>query len=451
MKNKWWFALLIPVLLLVIVSTGQREAKDPVMLTLWHNFGGQMQETMDELVDEFNYTVGREQGIILNVTAISGSAVVQDKLTMIANEDARAPDMPDITTCYPATAELLYQKGLLAELEGYFTEAELSDYLSRFIEEGRLTDGKLYVFPIAKSTEVIFMNQTLFDRFSDATGVTVDSLSTFEGLAETAMRYYEWTDGQTPDVADDGKSFFAADSLFNIAQVGMRQMGENIFDGEELNLSGPEFKRIWETLYVPAVKGGYAVYEGFPSDLSKTGEIVCAIGSTAGVLFYGDEIVYPDNTVERAEYTALPYPVFEGGEKVAIQRGNGMVITKSTPEREEAAAAFLRWFTQPEQNMRFVASTGYLPVTNTAFENVNMQKLLRTALRTYSDYDFYIPPVMDSFNETSEAYESDFLESAEAARAEYLRFLSSMTENEACEKAVQGKLDAFIAGRKIIK
>ena len=51
------------------------------------------------------------------------------------------------------------------------------------------------------STEILFVNQTLFDRFSAATGISLESLSTFEGIADAALRYYEWTDSLIPDDA----------------------------------------------------------------------------------------------------------------------------------------------------------------------------------------------------------------------------------------------------------
>ena len=117
--------------------------------------------------------------------------------------------------------------------------------------------------------------------------------------------------------------------------------------------------------------------------------------------FYGDEITYPDNTKEKVEYIVLPYPTFEGGEKIAIQRGSGLVVAKSTPEKEAAATLFLKWFTSPEQNMRFVSSTGYLPVTDQAFTNYmeheisensnpNIRNLLRTATTvSYTHLDVY--------------------------------------------------------------
>jgi multiple sugar transport system substrate-binding protein len=447
--------LLLSVLLAACGKTGGLNPKRPVTLTLWHNFGGQMQATMDAHIGEFNATIGKEKGIVISVTSISGSAAIQEKLTMIAAGDPGAPEMPDITTCYPATATLLAEKGLLAPVDGYFTDAELSGYLPRFLEEGRLSDGKLYVFPFAKSTEVLFLNQTLFDKFSAATGVTAGSLSTLEGIADAATAYYRWTDEQTPGVPNDGRAFFAVDSFFNLAQVGMEQMGTSLFQGEELRLDTPEFARIWDAVFEPAVKGGYARYDGYSSDLSKTGDILCSMGSTAGILFYGEEITYPNNTKERVEYAVLPYPIFEGGEKVAIQRGGGFAVAKSTPEKEEAAALFLKWFTAPEQNMRFVASTGYLPVTGQAFlnhmereiaenGNPNIQKLLRTATVVHEEYDFYIPPTFDAFNTISGRMEAEFFAIASQRREQYMVNLTTMEPGAAYEAAAAGALEEFV-------
>ena len=174
--------------------------KEPVTVSMWHNFGGEMQTTIDALIDEFNSTVGRDQGIIINVTAITSSAELQKSLNMIASGDPGAPAMPDIATAYPKTAILFQQKGMLANLDDYFTEEELAGYVPQFVEEGRIGNG-LYVFPISKSTEILYLNQTLFDQFAVENQVTMECFSTFEGLADAAQKYYDWTDAKTPDVS----------------------------------------------------------------------------------------------------------------------------------------------------------------------------------------------------------------------------------------------------------
>ena len=187
MKKIFTFILTLTLLLGCFVGCGNDsplDPDDPVTLTMWHNYGGDMQATMDYLIDQFNSTVGKEQGIIIDVVAISSSSELNKSLSMIANGDPGAPEMPDIFTGYPKVAIQFYEKGLLADLDQYFTAEELSAYVDEFVAEGRLDDGGLYVFPVAKSTEVLYVNQTLFDRFAAATGASAELLSTFEGIAQ---------------------------------------------------------------------------------------------------------------------------------------------------------------------------------------------------------------------------------------------------------------------------
>jgi len=396
--------------------------KEPVTLTMWHNYGGDMQQAMDYLIDQFNSTVGKEQGIIIDVTAISSSSELNKSLAMIVNGDPGAPDMPDIFTGYPKLAIQFWEKGMLADLNDYFSEEELSDYVDAFVEEGRLSDGGLYVFPIAKSTEVLYVNQTLFDRFAADTGAPADMLSTFEGIAQLSEMYYQWS---------GGKQFYAADSWFNFAEVGMAQLGDSIFDGEALSLEGGNFAHIFETVYAPAVEGGIAIYDGYSSDLSKTGDLVCSTGSSAGILFYGDTITYTDGTVENVEYSILPYPVFANGTKSALQRGGGLMVAKSDEKKEYAAGVFIKWLTASQQNMSFVDNTGYLPVTKQAFENdlathmetvedPRIKEMLTSVLSMYKDYSFFTAPTYAAFDSDSDGYEKAFKKLLSDNRTEYL-------------------------------
>ncbi len=395
---------------------------EPVTLTMWHNYGGDMQAAMDLLIDQFNSTLGKEKGIVINVTAISSSAELNKSLTMIVNGDPGAPAMPDIFTGYPSLAIQFQNKGMLADLDNYFTGRELDGYIDAFIEEGRIADGGLYVFPIAKSTEVLYVNQTLFDRFAAETGASADKLATFEGIAELAAQYYEWS---------GGKHFYGADSWFNFAEVGMVQLNGTIFDGEKLMLEDDKYAHIFRTVYTPAVKGGIAVYDGYSSDLSKTGDLVCSTGSSAGILFYGDTITYTDGTVENVEYSILPYPVFEGGSKTALQRGGGLMVASSDEKKEYAAAEFIKWLTASEQNMKFVGETGYLPVTKKAFEedmedhlktleDERIIKMLTSVLSMYEEYTFFTAPTYTAFDSDSDTYEAKFKKLLKDERENFL-------------------------------
>jgi multiple sugar transport system substrate-binding protein len=414
-------------------ASGGLDPKNPITLTMWHNLGGESQKGIDALLDEFNSTAGMESGIIINVTAVTSGAELAETLTMIANGDPGAPELPDLAVCYPSSAIRLQQQGRLANLDEYFTDEELSAYVPAFVQEGRFGDGGLYVFPFSKSTDVVYLNQTLFDRFAAESDVTMECFETFEGIAQASRTYYEWTDEKTPDVPGDGKQFFAADSWLNLAQTGARSLGEDVFDGGSLNLSGAAYRHIWDTFYEPAVLGGVALYDGYSSDLHKTGDLIASTGSSAGIVIYSDSITYPDNSTEKVEYSILPFPVFEGGRKIALQRGAGICVAASEDAaREQAVANFLKWFTEPERNTRFLSSTGYLPVTKEAFEselqhyaqesaNIHRSALMKTFIQTHAEYEFYAPEIFAGYDELAETYESEWIASLSARRDDYIQ------------------------------
>ena len=59
--------------------------KDPTLLSIWHVYGEQADSPMNRLITEFNDTVGREKGILLNVTNMTNSAAIGGQL-----QDAKA-------------------------------------------------------------------------------------------------------------------------------------------------------------------------------------------------------------------------------------------------------------------------------------------------------------------------------------------------------------------------
>lgn len=454
MKKIVIYVIIFTILLAGCKSNDVLNVKKPVTINLWHNYGSLMKDTMDNLIDEFNDTVGKEKGIIINVTSLTGSATIHEKLKMVVNDEPGAPELPDITTLYPNTALMLVEKGLLVDVESQFSKEELSLFIPEFVEEGMLTDGKLYVLPTAKSTEVMFVNTTIFNKFMKETDVSYKDLYTFSGIIDVAEKYYIWTDSKTPQVENDGKAFITYDSLFNMAQIIYRQSGDSFIVEGKLNLSSQTFESVWNYYFQPAVKGYAAIYDGYGSDLIKTGNVVASIGSTAGVLFYSDIVTYDDNMTEPAEYLILPYPVIDGGKKVAIQRGGGMSIIKSNEAKEYAAGIFLKWFTAPEQNSRFVSSTGYLPVSREAVEmtvneknpitDKDVRMLLETANNMADQYTFFYTPLIENFDELQNSFDKSIKDYAIQCKNDYFHLLSNLNETDAFNNAIRNKYEEFI-------
>jgi len=450
--------ILSAALLLPLAACGNLERpskNNPVTITIWHTYVEDMREGFDDLVRDFNNTVGAENGVTVKVTSITDARIINEQLTAIANNDPGAVEPPDMAVLYPTVAVTLAGKGLLVDLVRHFTTAELDAFVPQFIEEGRLGTEQLYLLPVAKSAEVLYVNHTLFDRFSSETGSGVEQLSTFEGIAEAAIKYYEWTDAKTPDIPNDGKMFFYPEGPFNQAMIGFQQLGGDMTADERLNLASPIYSAIWDCYYAAAVKGGTAIYDGWSNYLAATGGIVCSIATSAGASFYPSSITYPDNTKEDVSFDVLPYPVFEGGDKVVFQRGGGICVIRSEPAKEYAAYLFLKWFTEAERNLNFCANIGYMPVQKTAFddilvgnfpaiENPMVEKSLLTVAAMQRDYRFYFPPVFEGFDALQTQYAEQLRQAAQSGRDEYLRLLETQDSDSAFGAVSAGARDNFI-------
>ena len=82
-------------------------AKDPTMLSIWHVYGEQADSPMNRLLTEFNDTVGREKGILLNVTNMTNSAAIGGQLQDAKAGKPGALDLPDLFSAHPSDASAL--------------------------------------------------------------------------------------------------------------------------------------------------------------------------------------------------------------------------------------------------------------------------------------------------------------------------------------------------------
>lgn len=382
-------------LALGLTGCGEKSPLDPgnpVSLTIWHYYNGSQQAAFDSLVEEFNDTVGREKGIYIQSYSQGSVSDLEAAVRDSVASKVGAEEMPDIFSSYADTAYEVEQAGVLADLSGYLDQEDLDKYVDSYIEEGCIAaDGTLRIFPTAKSTEIMMINKTDWEPFAEATGTSLEDLETMEGVTAVAQAYYEWTDGQTPDIPGDGRAFYGRDAVANYFIIGLRQLGVEIFhveNGEvELNVPKEELRRLWENYYVPMVKGYFAAYGSFRSDDVKTGDLLAYTGSTASAMYFPSQVEQEDASYA-IDYIVMPAPVFRGGEPYAVQQGAGMVVSKSDETHEYAAMEFLKWFTEAENNLQFGCVAGYLPVRKDAnsvekLDQVIAEQQMEVAPKTY--------------------------------------------------------------------
>lgn len=420
---------LVCFLLLGGCSFSPISSEQPVTINIWHVYGAQTDSPLNDLIQTFNETMGKEQGIQVEVSMVSNNKNIHKHILAASNHDPGAPPLPDIFVAYPQTVLAMPDENILVDYRDYFTEEELAAFLPAFLQDGEV-NGRLVCLPVAKSTELLFINQTAFDRFSAATGVPLSQLATWEGLYSAACEYADWTDSQTPDQPNDGKALFVHDFHFNYFQVGVESLGESFFDGEAIAF-GQTFEKVWDPYAQACLSGGVWLREGYATDPLRTEEAIVSVASSASVLYFSNEVIHPDNITEQIKLTVLPCPVFEEGEKMVMQRGAGMCTVKSTPEREKAAITFLKWLTEAECNTRFAVSAGYMPVTQEAFDQYLPQKIESLSEQKYKElyeafqetqrnYQFYSAPQLESYLETENTFESQIRRCLKSEREDYL-------------------------------
>ena len=414
---------LLPVLLcfaVVLTGCGTKISKEPVTVTIWHVYGGQAESPLNDMIQEFNETVGREQNIQVQVGSVTNTNTIHENVLSSAYGDPGAEDLPDMFVSYPKTVLAMPDSSVLVDYRDYFSEEELATFLPEFLEEGEI-DGHLSILPVAKSTEVMFVNETAFQRFSEATGAELSDLETWEGLYETAKKYAEWTNG-TP--------FFVHDYHFNYFQVGVESLGEHFFEGDRVRF-GPAFRKVWMPYAEAAVKGGVWLQSGYATEPLRTGDSIVSVASSASVLYYSDTVTYENNTTEKINMIAMPCPVFKDGEKLVMQRGAGICTVKSTPEKEKACVTFLKWLTDAKRNVEFVTSLGYMPVKQESFdkylpeaieelEDPMYASLYQAFSETQKEYTFYTAPQLESYLNLETRFEEMVRQELQIGRNQYL-------------------------------
>lgn len=388
--KKTWIGLAMAAAVFVSLTAGCGKKnpyglspKDPVAITVWHYYNGVQKEEFDNLVQSFNETEGREEGIVVKAFNKGSIDELGEMIDDSIEKKIGSEPLPDVFSAYVDKVYEVDQKGLAADIGQYMTQEEIAEFVDAYMEEGKLDGGEaIKVFPIAKSTEILAVNKTDWDKFAQAAGAEESSFSTWEGITEMAEAYYKWTDSLTEE-PDDGKAFFGRDAFANYMIVGSLQLGHEIFSVRDgvmtLDFDRETMKKLWDNYYVPYVNGYFGSYGKFRSDDVKTGQLAAFIGATSGVAYFPTTITLEDGTSYQIEGKVYSLPNFEGTSPCAVQQGAGMMVIKSEEKKEYAATVFLKWFTKSEHNMKFAIGSGYLPVKKEAGNSELLNPFLQEA------------------------------------------------------------------------
>lgn len=397
----------------------------PITLTLWHYYSGYQKQSFDKLIEDFNNTTGKKNGIIVDAVAKGSISNISNDLHDSITKKVDAPELPDIFAAYSDTAEEMEKQKKLVNLDDYLSKKEQSEYVQDFLKEGILHDAKhMHLFPIAKATEVLVINKEAWEDFAKHTDAQLSDLKTWEGLVKTSAKYYDYT---------KGKAFFGRDAVMNYLNVGSEQLGSALFTFDQhdakFTVSKDVMRKLWDNYYVPYVKGYFVKNGRFASDDMKTLDIIASVSSSASGTFYPNQIVDDEGNSKDVSYIVLQVPNFANCKSYAVTQGAGMAVTKSDEAHEYASVEFLKWFTDAKRNTIFSAESSYLPVKKEANSFTSWQTIIK------KEHIKSSPLLQDIVKTSMETVSSSHLVSQKSFTNSYA--IRNYLENSLNDKAVK--------------
>ena len=177
--KKIYLILLILLLSLSLFAQGTKE-KDETTITWWHSNSGILGDVTDELVDEFNNTIGKDEGIYVEAIyqGKANDVLTKVKAAASSGDTSSLPDIAQLDSTGVTdmgTSPYIYYVEDLAKDNG----EDLSFLLDSAIESMRYK-GKVIGLPFNASTLLYYYNKSAFEE----AGVTVPK--TFDELISIA-------------------------------------------------------------------------------------------------------------------------------------------------------------------------------------------------------------------------------------------------------------------------
>jgi sn-glycerol 3-phosphate transport system substrate-binding protein len=318
---------------------------------LWYSYGGKNREVLERLIARFHH---EQSSTWINATFQGDYFEALAKLrTSIA---ARAA--PAMSHVVAEVVPYLAEAGVLEPLDGYEGASSL-DLLPGLAQAGTYAGGAdrpLVAIPFNRSTPIMYMNGDLLERAG------VAPPSNWEELREAAKKL-------TSRAGDTVWGFECPVSWwFWVALVGAAG-GTLVEESGKVTLGGDAGVRaleLWQTLVHrdramrPPLGRDYNAWQVTMQDFLSGRAAI--IWSSTAFLRYVEE-----NARFSVRVAALP-----GDTRRAVPTGGTffVLMRNASPAEKNAAWEFLRWMVLSKQTIEWSTSTGYLPVTHSAVEEL---------------------------------------------------------------------------------
>ena len=310
-------------------------------ITFWHAMNGAQEKALTKLTDDF---MKANPKIKVELQNQSSYPDLQAKITSTLPSPK---ELPTITQAYPGWLWDAASSDMLVDLGDYMDNKTIgwgdAAPIKADLLDGAKIDGKQYGIPFNKSTEALFYNQDLLDKY----GVKVPT--TLDELKEASKTIYEKS-----NKAVTGVGF---DSLNNYYVIGLKNKGVDFT--KDLDITDSDSMDVIN-YYAEGVKDGYFRIAGSDKYLSgpfAAGKVAMFVGSIAGETFVAKDATFT--------YGVAPRP-----EKTNLQQGTDIYMFNSATKDQKTAAFLLeKYLTSEDAQLYWAQNTGYMPVLDKVIES----------------------------------------------------------------------------------
>jgi multiple sugar transport system substrate-binding protein len=382
-RRRWALAAVVAISLLVAGcdigggdddDDGSSPSGEPVEITFWHGQTQGVADLLEEMITDFNAThpdvaVSKDSG-----------GVSADRMLQKVTAGFQADNYPDIAYIFGSDLANLGRGDQLVDLTEATENGELT--WDRFVpaaQEAATVDDRPRAVPALIDNLAVVYNKQIFDDagvpYPKDDWTWDEFLDTAAELndAEAGIAGFAW-----PGTGDE-------DTTWRIWPLIWQQGGDILAeDGASVAFDGPEGEAALdvvaqavadESLYIDTTAGSERMQQLFAS-----GKMAMTITGPWALPEYVDGDI---------DYGVVPLPSF-GGEHTTIAGPDTWAVFDNGDERVAAAIEFLEWFSEPEQQLQWLAEAGSLPLTSDVVD-----------AKGYADYEASLPE-LDKFVDNTE-------------------------------------------------
>ncbi len=336
-------------------------------VSFWHQYKGNREKALIALIENFNRN--NPHAIEVKGEYIGNYNTIYNKMLV----SIQGGYLPQLVLAYKYQAEAYYRSAAIVDLSHYMdsprwglSAAELEDYNPSFLAQDKVQGVQLALLP-HRSMEILYYNESWLGELGYD-----GPPQTWSAFAEMCRRAGERPFSRSADPQLNMGFLLNVDASRLAAMVFSRGGDFVGKDDNAYTFDTPQTRASLDLLQELKRDGVMDLLRDDNKEAFGAGQVLFAIHSSSRLPFF---IGTAESGVD-FDWNVAPLP-HVGEKPVQNVYGGSISVCKSTPQQQLAAWLFIKWFTEPAQQERWVQGSNYFPVRLTTARE--LEPYFRTA------------------------------------------------------------------------